>query len=66
MDLIKLIYTPSTLITQEVSYEFTFALYKDQSTFLNMEWATQNLCRVFSDLQIHIKYQVQHFRLFFL
>ena len=37
MDLIKLIYTPSTLITQKVSFEFTFALYEDQSPFLNVE-----------------------------
>ena len=52
MGLIKLlIYTPSTLVTHEVSFEFTFALYEDQSSLFNMKCATQNLCCVFSDLQ---------------
>ena len=40
MDLIKLIYTPSTLLTQEVCFEFTFTLYEDQSSFLDVKWAT--------------------------
>lgn len=51
MGLIKLIHTPSTLITQEVSFEFTFALYKDQSSLLNVKCATQDFCSVFGNLQ---------------